>query len=301
LIDLSVSFNSIKLKNPIILASGVWDIPYSEIIDFNKLGGIVYKGVSLKKRLGNPVPRITETPCGAINSIGLANEGIENFNKEVLPRLKDFNTAIFINIFGETIEEFSRISEKVRDVNGIEVNISCPNVKKGGIFFGINPETAYNVTEAVYKNTDLPVIVKLTPAASNIIEIAKACKDAGASVLTACNTFQGLVIDIENKKPLFKKIVGGVSGPAIKPLALYRVYQICKDLDIPIIGSGGIINYKDVIEYMIAGARAIQLGSVIFNNPLAPMEIIDNIVRYLKDNGYNKIEDVRKFNYEKRS
>lgn len=294
MIDLSVCFNSIKLKNPIILASGVWDTPYSDIIDFNKMGGIIYKGVSLKGREGNPVPRITETPCGAINSIGLANDGIENFNKKILPCLKDFKTAIFINIFGETVEEFARISEKISDVDGIEVNISCPNVKKGGIFFGKDPETAYKVTEIVCKNTDLPVIVKLTPVVSDIVEVAQACKEAGASAVTVCNTYQGLVIDIEKKKPLFKKVVGGVSGPAIKPLSLYKVYQICSGVEIPVIGSGGITNHRDVIEYLIAGAKAIQLGSVIFNNPLAPIEIIDNITEYLKNNGYNNIEDIRK-------
>jgi len=295
LIDLSVSFNGIELKNPVILASGVWDLPYTEIIDFNELGGVVYKSVSLRPREGNPPPRLTETPCGVINSIGLANKGVDSFNKEILPRLKKFDTAIFVNIFGETIEEFSRISQMIVDVSGIEVNISCPNVRKGGVSFGREPETAFQVTKAVCENSDLPVIVKLTPAASNIVEVAEACLKAGASAVTAVNTFQGLAIDIESGEPLFKNVVGGVSGPAIKPQALYNVYQISRNLEVPIIGSGGITNFKDVLEYFIAGATAIQLGSAIFNNPLAPIEIIDNIIKYMKDNGYRNLKELRKY------
>ncbi len=295
MIDLSVSFNGIELKNPVILASGVWDLPYTEIIDFNELGGVVYKSVSLRPREGNPPPRLTETPCGVINSIGLANKGVDSFNKEILPRLKKFDTAIFVNIFGETIEEFSRISQMIVDVSGIEVNISCPNVRKGGVSFGREPETAFQVTKAVCENSDLPVIVKLTPAASNIVEVAEACLKAGASAVTAVNTFQGLAIDIESGEPLFKNVVGGVSGPAIKPQALYNVYQISRNLEVPIIGSGGITNFKDVLEYFIAGATAIQLGSAIFNNPLAPIEIIDNIIKYMKDNGYRNLKELRKY------
>lgn len=294
MIDLSVSFGGIELKNPVILASGVWDLPYKDVIDFNKLGGVIYKGISLKPREGNPPPRLTETPCGVINSIGLANKGVENFNKEILPCLKKYNTSIFVNIFGETIEEFSRISQMIMDVSGIEVNISCPNVKKGGVSFGREPETAYEVTKAVCENTYLPVIVKLTPTACDIVKVAKACLDAGASAITAVNTFPGIVIDIENGKPLLKNIVGGVSGPAIKPQALYKVYQISREVNIPIIGSGGITDFKDVLEYLLAGATAIQLGSVIFNNPLAPMDIIDNIIKYMKDKGYRNLKDIRK-------
>lgn len=294
MIDLSVNFAGLKLKNPVILASGVWDLPYTKIIDFKKLGGVIYKGLSLMPKEGNPPPRITEIPCGVINSIGLANKGIKVFNREVLPELKELGTEVFLNIFGESIEEFSKISSLIRDVSGIEVNISCPNVEKGGVYFGRDPETAYQVTKAVCENTDLPVIVKLTPAASDIVVVAEACQEAGACAITAVNTFPGLVIDIDSGKPLFERVVGGVSGPAIKPLALYKVYEVSSNVGIPVIGSGGIGNYEDVLEYFFAGATAIQLGSVIFNNPLAPIEIVDNITKYAEEKGYSNLKEIRR-------
>jgi len=293
LIDLSVNLSGIKLKNPVILASGVWDLPYREIIDFDRLGGVIYKGVSLKPKEGNPPPRLTETPCGVINSIGLENEGVMNFIEEILPTLKESNTAIFSNIFGESIEEFSKLSSLIRDVSGIEVNVSCPNVDKGGLLFGKDPNIVYSITKSVCNETDLPVIVKLTPSSANIVEVAQAASDAGASAISAVNTFQGLVIDIETGKPLLKRGVGGVSGPAIKPLALYNVYQIAKSVDIPVIGSGGITTYQDALEYFFAGSSAIQIGSAIFNNPLAPIQIIDNLKKWMERKGYKNLKELK--------
>jgi dihydroorotate dehydrogenase (NAD+) catalytic subunit len=294
LIDLSVNIKSLKLKNPILLASGVWDLPYAKIIDFKRLGGVICKGVSLKPKEGNSPPRITETPCGIINSIGLENKGLENFKSEFLPELKKLKVPIFVNIFGESVEEFKRIASEIRDVVGLEVNISCPNVSKGGKNFGHDPKMVFSVTRAVCEETEIPVIVKLTPSSENIEAIAQAAKEGGATAVTASNTFSGMVIDIEKKKPLFKRITGGLSGPAIKPLALYNVYKIKNAVDIPIIGSGGIADYKDVLEYLIAGASAVQLGSIIFNNPLAPIEILNNLQCWLEDSSYSKLEDVYK-------
>ena len=294
MIDLSVRLNSLKLKNPILLASGVWNLPYTKIIDSKRLGGLICKGISLKPKEGNPPPRITETPCGIINSIGLENKGLENFKREILPELKKLDVPILVNIFGESIEEFKRIAAGIREVAGLEVNISCPNVGRGGEKFGKDPEMVFSVTRAVSEETELPVIVKLTPTYDNIEETAQAAKEGGATAVAASNTFSGLVIDIEKKKPLFKRITGGLSGPAIKPLALYNVHKIKNAVDIPIIGSGGIADYKDVLEYLIAGASAVQLGSIIFNNPLAPIEILDNLECYLAERGYKRLKDLDK-------
>jgi dihydroorotate dehydrogenase (NAD+) catalytic subunit len=294
LLDLSVKINSLKLKNPVLLASGIWDIPYTKIIDCKRLGGVICKGVSLKPKEGNPPPRITETPCGIINSIGLENNGLENFKSEILPELKNLGTSIFVNIFGESIEEFKIISSEIRGVEGIEVNISCPNVSKGGKNFGHDPKMVFSVTKAVCGETEIPVVVKLTPSFEHIEETAQAAKEGGATAVTASNTFSGLVIDIEKKMPLFERITGGLSGPAIKPLALYNVYKIKNAVDIPIIGSGGIADYKDVLEYLIAGASAVQLGSIIFNNPLAPIEILDNLECWLAEKGYKRLRDLNK-------
>ncbi len=292
--DLSVKLESLTLKNPILLASGVWDIPYSKLIDFGKLGGVISKGVSLNPKEGNPPPRITETPCGVINSIGLENKGLKHFKEESLSELKALGTKIFVNIFGESAEDFKKVASEIRDVAGLEVNISCPNVGVGGESFGRDPKMVFSITEAVCKQTELPVIVKLTPSAINIEETAQAAKEGGAIAVTVSNTFPGLVIDIEKRKPLFKRITGGLSGPAIKPLALYNVYKIKEAIDIPIIGSGGISTYKDVIEYLIAGATAVQLGSIIFNNPLAPIEILDNLQCWFEDNSYKNLKDMIK-------
>lgn len=294
MVDLSTKFGSLELKNPVLLASGVWDFPYAKIIDFKRLGGVICKSVSLKPKVGNPPPRITETPCGVINSIGLENKGFENFISEILPEARKLGTPIFANIFGDSIEEFKKIASKINGVEGIEVNISCPNVDKGGENFGGDPKTVFSITKAVCEETELPVIVKLTPTAANIEETAEAAKEGGAMAVTASNTFPGLVIDIERKEPFFKRVSGGLSGPAVKPLALYNVYRIKNAVDIPIIGSGGIAGYKDVLEYLIAGASAVQLGSIIFNNPLAPIEILDNLQCWLKENGCKNLKDVNK-------
>jgi dihydroorotate dehydrogenase (NAD+) catalytic subunit len=292
LIDFSVDLGTLKFKNPILLASGVWDLPYTDMIDFSRLGGVVCKGVSLEAKVGNPPPRITEIPCGVINSIGLENKGYKYFESKILPEINKSGTKVFVNVFGETLEEFKILASKIVDVAGLELNISCPNVSKGGESFGRDPEMVFSITKAVCEVTELPIIVKLSPYASSIEETAEAAEKGGATAVTAANTFPGLIIDIEKRKPFFQRISGGVSGPAIKPLALYNVYKIKKAVDIPIIGSGGITNYKDVLEYILAGASAVQLGSIIFHNPLAPIEILDNLKYWLEKNGYEKLKDL---------
>jgi dihydroorotate dehydrogenase (NAD+) catalytic subunit len=291
LVDLSVKLGPLELKNPILLASGVWDTPYTKLIDFSRMGGVICKGVSLNPREGNPPPRITETPCGVINSIGLENKGYEDFESRVLPELKSLGTKVFVNVFGESVEEFKVIASKINNVAGLELNISCPNVKKGGEAFGKDPRAVFSITKAVCEATDLPVIVKLSPSAPSIEQTAEAAKEGGATAVTVANTFPGLVVDVEKRRPLFERLTGGLSGPAIKPLALYNVYKVKNSVDIPIIGSGGIRNYKDVLEYFITGATAVQLGSIIFNNPLAPIEILDNLSYWLEENDCQSLKD----------
>ena len=292
MIDLSVKLGSIELVNPVLLASGVWDLPYTKLIDLSKMGGVICKGVSLKPKVGNPPPRIAETPCGVINSVGLENKGYEDFENNILPELKNLGTQVFVNVFGESVEDFKELASKIKNVAGLELNISCPNVSKGGQSFGRDPKMVFSITKAVCDVTGLPVIVKLSPSAPSIEQTAEAAKDGGATAVTVANTFPGLIVDIEERRPLFKRITGGLSGPAIKPLALYNVYKIKNSVDIPIVGSGGITNYEDVLEYLIIGASAVQLGSIIFNNPLAPIEILDNLSYWLKENGYKKLRDL---------
>lgn len=293
MIDLSVEFSGIKLKNPVMLASGVWDLTYTDIIDLNRIGGVIYKGISLEPREGNPPPRISETPCGVINSIGLENRGVKNFNSEILPELKKKDTAIFANIFGESVEEFSKVASELHDISGIEVNVSCPNVNKGGAIFGKCPKRVEEITRAVCGETDIPVIVKLSPDVKDIVEIARAAMEGGAAGVTASNTYTGMVIDIERKEPLLKRGYGGISGPAVKPLSLYRLYQITSTTEIPVIGSGGVMDYRDIIEYLIAGARAVQIGSAIFNNPYAPVEILENLKNWMEENEYRNLNSLR--------
>lgn len=294
MIDLSVSIGNLKMKNPVMLASGVWDLDYTKIIDFNKMGGVIYKGVSLNPKEGNPPPRICEIPCGLINSIGLENEGIEFFNREILPEIKKYDTEIIVNIFGETVEEFAEITSKVKDVSAIEVNISCPNVSEGGIIFGRDPDMVYKITKAVCEGTELPVIVKLTPVTEALIETVECVIEAGADAITGFNTYPGMAIDIEKGKPMLPRKSGGVSGPCIKPLTLLKIYKILDSTDVQIIGSGGIYNWKDALEYLYLGVKAVQIGSAIFNNPLAPVDIINNINKYLIEKKCNSLDDLSK-------
>jgi len=295
--DLRVKIGPIELKNPVLTASGTFGYgkEFSPLIDLDLLGGIVVKGLSLKPRDGNPPPRIVETPCGMLNAIGLANVGLESFLKEKLPWLQGLNTAVIVNIYGHTLDEYGAVAAGLRGVKGlsaIEVNISCPNVEQGGMAFGTDPDIAAKVTERVIKEVDKPVIVKLSPNVTDIRKVAVAVEDAGADALSLTNTLTGMAIDIEKRVPKLANISGGLSGPAIRPVALFMVHQVVKSVKIPVIGVGGITDYRDALEFLIAGARAIQIGTANFVNPMASLDIIEGLRMFCQDKGIDRIEDV---------
>lgn len=293
--DLRVKIGPLELKNPVITASGTfgYGLEYSHLIDLNTLGGIVVKGISLRPMKGNPPPRIVETPCGMLNSIGLANIGVDMFIDEKLPELKKFDTCIIVNIYAHSIGEYQELSSRLKGIDGIhalEVNISCPNVEEGGMAFGIKPDTAYRVTDAVVKNADKPVIVKLSPNVSDIGEIAKAVEDAGANAVSLINTLTAMSIDIETRRPKLSNIWGGLSGPAIRPVAVYMVYRVANTVKVPIIGIGGIMNERDALEFLIAGASAIQVGTANFVDPLTSIKIINGLKDYCTKKGIKDIK-----------
>jgi len=278
--DLSVDIGGLKLKNPVITASGTfgYGTELTPFFDPSLLGAIIVKGLSLEPMPGNPPPRITETPCGMLNAIGLANIGIEAFIAEKLPLLDAL--PIITNIYGHSLKDYAELSRRIETVDGIdavEINISCPNVEKGGMVFGTDPDTAAAVTHEVVQNTTKPVIVKLTPNVTDITAIARAVEAAGATAISAVNTFLGMAVDIATRRPKLANVVGGLSGPAIRPMALYLVHKVVRAVNIPVIGLGGIVDYKDALEFLIVGARAVQVGTASFVNPRAAIEIVDGL------------------------
>ena len=295
--DLRVKIGALELKNPVLTASGTFGYgrEFSSLIDLDLLGGIVVKGVSLKPREGNPPPRIVETPCGMLNAIGLANVGLESFLKEKLPWLQGLNTAVIVNIYGHSVEEYGAVAaglSGVKGISAIEINISCPNVEQGGMAFGTDPDMSAKVTERVVKETDKPVIVKLSPNVTDIRKIAVAAEDAGADALSLTNTLTGMAIDIEKRVPKLANITGGLSGPAIRPVSLFMVHQVVKSVKIPVIGVGGIVDYRDALEFLIAGARAIQIGTANFVNPRASLDIVEGLRMFCQEKKIERIEDV---------
>jgi dihydroorotate dehydrogenase (NAD+) catalytic subunit len=295
--DLRVKLGPLELKNPVMTASGTFGYghEFEPFVDPELLGGIVLKGLSLKPMAGNPIPRIAETPGGMLNAIGLANIGIEEFIEKRLPRLKGLNTNVIVNIYGHSIDEYEGLAKAFRGVEGVsalEVNISCPNVEMGGMIFGKDPAVSAKITEKVVKNTDKPVIVKLTPNVTDIRVLARAVEESGASVISLINTLAGMAIDIEHQRPKLANVSGGLSGPAIKPVALYQVWQAVNSVKIPVIGIGGIMDYRDALEFLIAGARAIQVGTANFVNPRATIEIIEGLKTYCLENGIDDINDI---------
>jgi len=294
---MSVNIGGIELKNPIMTASGTFGYgeEYSPYIDINRLGAFIVKGLSRGPRSGNPPPRIIETAAGMLNAVGLQNIGVDAFIQEKLPYFNRFDVAVIANIFGETIDEYINVAEKLGDVPGIaglEINISCPNVKKGGIAFGDDPDTAYEVTRQVKSVTDLPVIVKLTPNVTDITRVARVVEEAGADALSLINTLKGMAVNVATKKPYLKNITGGLSGPAIKPVALRMVWEVTREVSIPVIGVGGIMNAHDALEFLIVGAMAIQIGTANFINPRATMDVLEGIQSYMVGNDIADIHDL---------
>ncbi|MCK5783773.1 MAG: dihydroorotate dehydrogenase [Desulfobacterales bacterium] len=294
---LGVDIGGVRLKNPVMTASGTFGYgkEFDELIDLNQLGAIIVKGLSLLPSPGNPPPRIIETPCGMLNAIGLENIGIEAFVNEKLPFLKNIATPVFINVYGKTVEEYADLASRIdelEDIAGLEVNISCPNVKAGGVAFGVDCDAAAMVVESVREKTTKPLMVKLSPNVTDIVEIAKSVEGAGADSISLINTITGMMIDIDTRKPILANITGGLSGPAIKPVALRMVWQVAQAVKIPVIGIGGIMNAEDAIAFLIAGATAVQVGTANFVNPRATIDIIEGIEMYLDAHKIKHIEQV---------
>jgi dihydroorotate dehydrogenase (NAD+) catalytic subunit len=283
--DLSVRIGKSEFKNPVFSASGTfgYGIEFAEYFDISRLGAVIVKGLSIEPVKGNPGPRIFETPSGMLNAIGLQNIGVRDFVKEVMPVLRSLKTTIIANVYGKMEEEYAAVASALDDaegVEGVELNISCPNVKRGGIAFGQDPVAAARVVSEVKKATGKTVIVKLSPNVSDIVEIAVAVEEAGADGVSLINTLLGMVIDLDSKRAILGSTMGGLSGPAIKPVALRMVYQVSRSVNIPVIGIGGIMSYRDALEFMLAGASAVQVGTANFINPMASLEVLDGIISY---------------------
>jgi len=295
--SLAVTIGGLALRNPVMPASGTFGYgeEYAPFVDLNRLGAVVTKGISLLPRAGNPPPRIMETPAGMLNAVGLQNVGVRAFVAEKLPYLRQFDVPVIVNIFGETVDEYAAVAEILSAADGVdalEVNISCPNVKKGGIAFGARPESAAEVTAAVVGSTDLPVIVKLTPNVTDVTEVALAAESSGAQALSLINTLLGMSIDVERRVPHLMNITGGLSGPAIRPVALRMVWQVAGCVKVPVIGVGGIVDATGALEFLIAGAQAVQVGTGQFVNPRATLDAIEGIEAYLERHGIGDIGDL---------
>lgn len=294
---LGVDVAGLALKNPLIAASGTfgYGVEYEGILDLSLLGGIVSKGLYLEARTGCETPRIVETPAGLLNAIGLQGIGVRAFVREVLPRLAPYDTAVIVNVCGDTVDEYSevtRIVDQAPGVAAVEINISCPNVKTGGIAFGTDPRMTHDVVAAVKRATGLPVIPKLSPNVTDITLFARVCEEAGADALSCVNTFLGLAIDVESRRPRLAFGTGGLSGPAIRPLAVRMVYQSVRAVRIPVIGIGGIATANDALEFLIAGARAVQVGTANFVDPAVYDRILAGLADYLSRHGISDINDV---------
>ena len=295
--DLAVQVDDLSLKNPVLTASGTFGYgqEFAPIMDPSLLGGVVVKGISLKPMAGNPPPRIVETPCGMLNAIGLANVGLEVFLSEKLPMLQDLNTCVVVNIYGHSLDEYGAVAAGLKGASGVaalEVNISCPNVEKGGMAFGTDPAVAAQVTERVLRETDKPVIVKLSPNVTDIRAIARAVEQAGAHALSLINTLTGMSINIERRTPKLANGSGGLSGPAIRPVALHMVHQVVGAVNIPVIGMGGILEARHALEFLMAGAQAVQVGTANFANPRASLDILEGIEQFLRDHNINSVKEI---------
>ena len=295
--DLSVKLGALELSNPVIAASGTfgYGLEFIPFLDLNRLGGFCTKGLSLKPRVGNPVPRVFETASGMLNAIGLENVGLEKFRDEKLPLLQKYKTRIIVNFFGETVTEYAEMAEQLSGlerIDALEMNISCPNVEEGGLAFSSNPRIVEQVVAAVRPVTSKYLIVKLSPNVTDICEIAQAAQQAGADAVSLVNTYVGMALDIETRKPYLANISGGLSGPSIKPIALHQVYQVARAVTIPVIGIGGIRTAEDALEFLMAGASAVQVGTANFFDPVVTIKIIDGIRHWCVQNNVSKLDEI---------
>lgn len=294
---LQVKLDKLTLKNPVMTASGTFGYgeEFADFVDLSQLGGIVVKGTTGERRQGNPYPRMAETPSGMLNAVGLQNVGVRNFCSEVYPRIKNIDTHIIVNVSGSSIEEYCDVAEQIDSldsISAIELNISCPNVKKGGMGFGTNPDMAAQVVSAVRKVYHKTMIVKLTPNVTSIVDIAKAVEQAGADSLSLINTMLGMAIDVEKQRPYLSTITGGLSGPCVKPVAVRMVWQVSHAVNIPVVGLGGICTASDALEFLMAGATAVEVGTANFINPAVTMEIIKGLEDYCNRHGIKDINDI---------
>jgi dihydroorotate dehydrogenase (NAD+) catalytic subunit len=300
MVKLGVSIGDLQFKNPVITASGTFGYgsEFDDFLDVSRLGGIVVKGTTLEPREGNPYPRMAETASGMLNGVGLQNKGIDYFEKNIYPRLSEYKTNVIVNINGSCIDDYVALAERINKLDkipAIELNISCPNVKMGGMLFGTNPVSAREVTRAVRNVCRKKLIVKLSPNVTNIVEFARIAEEEGADSISLVNTLLGMAVDINRMKPSLSTITGGLSGPAIKPVALRMVWQVANAVRIPVIGIGGIMTSDDAIEFILAGAAAIQVGTASFIDPQASIKILEGIENYLDAKGFSDIRDITGF------
>lgn len=295
--DLSVNIGKLSMKNPVMTASGTfgYGLEFADFVDLERIGGIIVKGTTLHHREGNPYPRMAETPMGMLNAVGLQNKGVHYFAEHIYPQIKDIQTNMIVNVSGSQIEDYAEtasIINGLEQIPAIELNISCPNVKQGGMAFGVTARGAAEVVSAVRKVYDKTLIVKLSPNVTDITEIARAVEGAGADSVSLINTLLGMAIDAEKRRPILSTVTGGMSGAAVKPIALRMVWQVAKAVNIPVIGLGGIMNWKDAVEFMLAGASAIQIGTANFIDPAVTVKVAEGINDYLDRHGFSSVRDI---------
>ena len=295
--DLSVNIGNLKLSNPVMTASGTFGYgkEFEDFVDLEKIGGIIVKGTTLYRREGNPYPRMAETPMGMLNAVGLQNKGVDYFIEQIYPQIKDIRTNMIVNVSGSAIEDYVQTAEKINELEAIpaiELNISCPNVKQGGMAFGVTAKGAGEVVKAVREVYKKTLIVKLSPNVTDITEIARAAEASGADSVSLINTLLGMAIDAEKRVPLLSTVTGGMSGAAVKPIALRMVWQVSKAVNIPVIGLGGIMNWKDAVEFLLAGASAIQIGTANFIDPAVTVKVSEGINDYLDRHGFTSVKDI---------
>ena len=295
--SLNVNIGKLAMSNPVMTASGTfgYGLEFQDFIDLTKIGGIIVKGTTLLPREGNPYPRMAETPMGMLNAVGLQNKGVHYFVEHIYPQIKDIQTNMIVNVSGSQVEDYAEtagIINELENIPAIELNISCPNVKQGGMAFGVSAHGAAEVVSAVRKVYDKTLIVKLSPNVTDITEIARASEASGADSVSLINTLLGMAIDAEKRKPILSTVTGGMSGAAVKPVALRMVWQVAKAVKIPVIGLGGIMNWKDAVDFLLAGATAVQIGTANFIDPTVTVKVADGINAYLERHGYSSVNDI---------